>query len=528
MSTASKNSNLDFDLDLNIDNYSFADVLNLFQLKPGHAGIAITDGDLRRCRETVDKLHPSHSNLSIDYYNFFNRAYEVLESKSVKSSKPTGKMGAMRGRGMAVAVEAAAAGTEGATYVPYTGDGSRDYPQGGEESGEGGGGEGAGGEGASSERVSRGHMPYGFYSVAQSNPHREAKIAALEAGAAAAAQTTAAAAAARIASVPPSSSLLGYYTPQAFSTRMVTIHTDDRDVLKYPFENAFEVVLPAVIKHAISVELFDISLPTVYYNVSTHLQNTKMWVSVPLYFIAPIEVEVQSGRYTADQLCAELTLQLNRAMSAKLHAVGAFSSPSTQYTKFSVTYSGITRKVSFLNTEDEYVLRFDIPTEYAQDPGVPRFESWKLLKHWGLGYNLGFNKLPYEVTRASSNLGITSSQMADIEVPTTIYMDLDPFNWIDEVSPFSIATTDSYNGDFSGRVNNSFAKLVLSTTTGSNASASANNNGYVPVKKYKRVLPQTVEKVGRLKIKFRYHTGMLVDFQQQGFDFSLKFECRFV
>lgn len=521
MSTAtSKNSNHDFDLDLNIDNYSFADVLNLFQLKPDHAGIAITDEDLRRCRETVNKLHPRHSNLGIDYYNFFNRAYEVLESKSVKSSKPTGKMGAMRGRGMAVA-----GGTEGATYVPYTGDGSRDYPQGDEESGEGAGGEGASG----------GHMPYGFYSVAQSNSHREARTAAREAGAAAAEQTTAAAAAARIASVPPSSSLLGYYTPQAFSTRMVTIHTDDRDVLKYPFENAFEVVLPAVIKHAISVELFDISLPTVYYNVSTHLQNTKMWFSVPLYFIAPIEVEVQSGRYTPDQLCTELTLQLNRAISAKLYAVGAFSSPSTQYTKFSVTYNAITRRVSFLNMEDEFILRFDIPTEYAQDPGVPRFESWKLLKHWGLGYNLGFNKLSYKVMRtisnSNSNLGITSPQMADIEVPTTIYMDIDPFNWIDEVSPFSIATTDSYNGDFSGRVNNSFAKLVLSTTTSSNANASANaiaNNGYVPVKKFKRVLPQTVEKVGRLKIKFRYHTGMLVDFQQQGFDFSLKFECRFV
>jgi hypothetical protein len=507
MSTASKNSNLDFDLDLNIDNYSFADVLNLFQLNPGHAGIAITDRDLRRCRETVDKLHPSHhSNLGIEYYNFFNRAYEVLESKSVKSSKPIGKMGAMR--------EPA--------YAPYTGDGSRDYPQGDEEYGERTGGGGAGG----------GHMPYGFYSVAQSNPHREARIAAREAGAAAAAQTTAAAAAARIASVPPSSSLLGYYTPQAFSTRMVTIHTDDRDVLKYPFENAFEVVLPAVIKHAISVELFDISLPTVYYNVSTHFQNTKMWVSVPLYFIAPIEVEVPSGRYTPDQLCAELTLQLNGAMSAKLYAVGAFSSPSTQYTKFSVTYSGVTRKVSFLNTEDEYVLHFDSRSEYAQDdPGVPRFESWKLLKHWGLGYILGFYKLAYAVTRANggSTLAVTSPAMADVEVPTTIYMDLDPFNWIDEVSPFSIATTDSYNGDFNGRVNNSFAKLVLSTTTTATTTGSnANGYGYVPVKKFKRVLPQTVEKVGRLKIKFRYHTGMLVDFQQQGFDFSLKFECRFV
>ena len=493
-SASTNNSNID----LNIDNYSFADVLNLFQLKPDQA-VAITDQDLRRCRETVDKLHPSRSNLSIEYYDLFNRAYEVLESKSVKSSKPIGKMGAMR--------EPA--------YAPYTGNGSRDYradrDDGDDDEHGGADGGGTGGDG---------DMPYGFYSVAQSKPHREARVAAREAGAAAAAQTTAAAAAVRIASVPPSSSLLGYYTPQAVSTRMVTIHTDDRDVLKYPFENAFEVVLPAVIKHAISVELFDISLPTVYYNVSTHFQNTKMRFSVPLYFLVPVEVEVPSGRYTPDQLCAELTLQLNRAMTAKLYAVGAFSSPSTQYTKFSVTYSGVTRKVSFLNTDDEFILHFDSRSEYAQDPGLPRFESWKLLKYWGLGYILGFYKLAYAVTRANgvSTLAVTSPTMADMEVPPTIYMDIDPFNWIDEVSPFSTATTDAYNGDFNGRVNNSFAKLVLSTVS----------NGYAPVKKFKRVLPHTIEKVGRLKFKFRYHTGMLVDFQQQGFDFSLKFECRFI
>jgi hypothetical protein len=95
-------------------------------------------------------------------------------------------------------------------------------------------------------------------------------------------------------------------------------------------------------------------------------------------------------------------------------------------------------------------------------------------------------------------------------------MEVDAFNWIDEVSPFSIATTDTYGGDFNGRVNNSFAKLVLSNVS----------NCYVPVKKFKRVLPHMVEKIGRLKFKFRYHNGILVDFKDQSFDFSLKFECR--
>jgi hypothetical protein len=118
----------------------------------------------------------------------------------------------------------------------------------------------------------------------------------------------------------------------------------------------------------------------------------------------------------------------------------------------------------------------------------------------------------------SLSLTVTSTQMADLDVVgRTIYMEIDAFNWIDEITPFSTATTDFYNGDFNGSVNNAFAKLALSTVSGC----------YVPVKKFKRVLPHAVEKVGRLKFKFRYHNGIPVDFKHQAFDFSLKFECRF-
>ena len=154
-----------------------------------------------------------------------------------------------------------------------------------------------------------------------------------------------------------------------------------------------------------------------------------------------------------------------------------------------------------------------------------------MLKNWGLGYNLGFYKGVYEATMTAPSTGmnlniapgdgdmgmnVTSVKIADLDVRNTVYMEVDAFNWIDEVSPFSIATTDTYGGDFNGRVNNSFAKLVLSNVS----------NCYVPVKKFKRVLPHMVEKIGRLKFKFRYHNGILVDFKDQSFDFSLKFECR--
>jgi hypothetical protein len=488
----------DIDLDLNIDNYSFADVLRLFGLDGSKP---VEYQDLKRCRATVDKLHPARSSLSGAYYELFNNAYAVL----YKRTHADADAGAGAGAGadddtQDLDPEGVAVGAVGAV--------------------------GAVDVGVDAVRT----MPYGFYSVAQSKPRAQAAAAARQAAVMAAQQDTAAAAAAHRATVTPSSSLLGGIGPQPYSTRMVTIHTEDRDLLKYPFENLFEVVLPTVVKNVLSMELVDITLPAFYYNVSDHLQNTKVWFSVPNYFTEPVEIAVPSGCYTPAGLCSALAKELNEATTNRLYVLGVYVSPLTRYTQFSVTYNDVKRKFAFHATQDGFILWFDRPSVYECDTGS-RHDCWKMLKNWGLGYNLGFYKGVYEATMtvpptglnlniapgdADLTLNITSVKIADLDVRNTIYMEVDAFNWIDEISPFSIATTDSYGGDFNGRVNNSFAKLVLSSVS----------NCYVPVKKFKRVLPHMVEKIGRLKFKFRYHNGILIDFKDQSFDFSLKFECR--
>ena len=402
-------------IDLNIDNYSFVDILNLFKIDKNFSG-----KDLQTCKEVVEKIHPSNSSLNILYYDLFNNAYDILEKK----------------------------------YDSTIVDENKNV------------------------------KPYIFY-------NKENKETA------------------------PNNSC---YTPPSFSTRMVTFHTEDRDILKYPNENLFEVSLPSVIKNTMSIELFDITLPTFYYNISEYLQNTKMWFSIPFYFTDPIELTIPSGYYTYSDLSAELTKQLNDVTTSKLYSLGIYVLPSTQYTFFSVTYNDVERKFTFHNTQDKFILWFDIKSTYDNC----HFDCWKMLNNWGLGYNLGFYKKIYEAvldpSNPSSNIYIvTSPKIAEIDIYNTIYMEIDTFNWIDEIKPYSISTTDFYNNDFNGNVNNAFAKLVLSTESKS----------YIPVKKFKRILPHVVEKIGRLKFKFRYHNGILVDFEHQPFNFSLKFECRF-
>lgn len=308
------------------------------------------------------------------------------------------------------------------------------------------------------------------------------------------------------------------YSPYLFSTRMVTIHTEDRDILKYPLENVFEVEFPSTIKNTLSIELFDITLPTFYYNISEYLQNTKFWFSLPFYFTTPVEVTIPYGYYTYDELAAELTIQINAITTQQLYNLGAYVDPTTQYTYFTIKYNANQRRFTFENTQDNFILWFDKVSKYDDC----LFDSWKMFQNWGLGYNLGFYKEKYTAifdnTDPSLNLYyITSPKIADLELNNTIYMEIDTYNWIDELTPFSISTTDYYNNDFNGSVNNSFAKLILSNVT----------KCYVPVEKFQRILPHIVEKIARLKFRFRYHNGILVDFMHQPFNFSLKFECRF-
>lgn len=402
-------------IDLNIDNYSFVDILNLFNIDKN-----FNDKDLKRCKEVVEKIHPSKSALNISYYELFNNAYNFLESKNsliVDENKSV--------------------------------------------------------------------KPYIFYNTNNKE-------------------------------IPPNNSC---YTPPSFSTRMVTFHTEDRNILKYPYENLFEVSLPSVIKNTMSIELFDITLPTFYYNISKYLQNTKLWFSIPFYFTYPIEITLPSGYYTYSNLCTELAKQLNDITTLELFSLGVYVSPSTQYTFFSVTYSDIERKFTFHNTQDTFILWFDKKSVYDNC----NFDCWKMLNNWGLGYNLGFYKNAYvavlDTSHPSLNIYIvTSTKIAEIDIYNTIYMEIDTFNWIDEINPYSVSTTDFYNNDLNGNVNNSFAKLILSNVS----------KCYVPVKKFKRILPHVVEKIGRLKFKFRYHNGILVNFKHQSFNFALKFECNFI
>lgn len=66
---------MDSNLDLNIDNYSLDDILQLFRLSSDFDEV-----DMKDAKKVVLKMHPDKSHLDAKYFLFFSKAYKVLYS----------------------------------------------------------------------------------------------------------------------------------------------------------------------------------------------------------------------------------------------------------------------------------------------------------------------------------------------------------------------------------------------------------------------------------------------------------------
>ena len=58
--------------------------------------------------------------------------------------------------------------------------------------------------------------------------------------------------------------------------KLVTIHSEDRDINKWPNSNHFEVELPDSVSNIQSMRLVEVQLPANQYVFSNNQQNTKM------------------------------------------------------------------------------------------------------------------------------------------------------------------------------------------------------------------------------------------------------------
>jgi hypothetical protein len=342
--------------------------------------------------------------------------------------------------------------------------------------------------------------------------------------------------------------------------KLISIHSEDRDIKKWPNSNHFEVILPEPILNIQSMRLLDILIPVNFYSFSRALQNTKMFFSIiPSNVIEtiypdvysellnsinnPYEIEIQEGFYAASELATELENRMNGRLSE--------INSEYPYNFFKAYYDNVAQKIWFGNVRDGFNLEFQLQSTYDVSNNENVLD-WNNYTKWGLGFYLGYDKQQYSSTATTSNVSFyyataTSSEGVKQHLPLIwldvteygvvdgvvhyikppyvlklngdkcIYLELNKYNSYDELYPFSQATTNVLKNDFGGKVNSAFAKIMITTTPFNESFESS--NGFLNNMSF---FNPPMERLSKLEFKFRYHNGRLVDFQKYPFHFTIE------
>ena len=97
--------------------------------------------------------------------------------------------------------------------------------------------------------------------------------------------------------------------------KLISFHSEDRDVKQWPKSNHFQINLPESLSQVQSMRLVSISLPSNQYVFRKNYQNTKFSFSITLNgTLQNYVVEISEGTYTPEQLVIEIAKVMNTAV----------------------------------------------------------------------------------------------------------------------------------------------------------------------------------------------------------------------
>ncbi len=233
--------------------------------------------------------------------------------------------------------------------------------------------------------------------------------------------------------------------------KYVSIHSEDRNITKYPRSSEFEIELPEDLLNVASLRLVDWTFPSNYNTFSITNNNTVMTFQinnpyntnangvVDVLYVKTFEylflnqtqnyeVRIQDGFYNPQQMVRELTNKFNAVITNKL--IDYFTTSSTDTTKtelergeyiialndlnanggysnFVIVYDNVSQKIWFGNICDGFVLTNE--TRDLQENASLNCTNPSLLpdfSEWGLPGGLG---LPRINTASSNNLTFENS-----------------------------------------------------------------------------------------------------------------------
>jgi len=368
-----------------------------------------------------------------------------------------------------------------------------------------------------------------------------------------------------------------------FYKQYVSIHSEDRDVSKYPNSNNFEIELPEDLLNVSTIRLTNWSFPANYDTFSSNNLNVTMTftisspynpgengVSNSLYekifeclFLSQTEnfvITIENGFYNPIQMVTELTNKFNYAVTQRITQYFtdknytsdlANFEASGGYTSFIIVYNSVSQKIWFGNTTDGFTLtnstqmdKYISPDYYycGSKSVVPDFSNW------GLPNNLGLLRF--------DTVSTTNDETNSLVTPRFFYGDVFPgdngywllpnqfltgskVNWVECTNKINlmgpayfymeieglncIDETQPYNLNPYTFANGSTNGIVNSSFAKISVPTTPVSQWFdrdqVP---YKQFLPPA-ERIRKLQIRLRYHNGALVDFSASEYSFTLEF-----
>jgi len=213
-----------------------------------------------------------------------------------------------------------------------------------------------------------------------------------------------------------------------YEKKYLSIHSDDRDITKYPSSAEFEISLPQDYLNVASATLSDWSFPANYnvfsvatynvvmafkfetlFNPGEHLISDYLLNGIFAALYDHIDNEyiitIEPGFYNPTQMATELTNKFNDAVTNIIIAYFNLNADKypiakslfTNYNRFVIIYNSVTQKLSFGNGADEFVIKNDSTIFYKKDIVDSRCLRRNYLpeaSNWGLPYYLGFTRCP--------------------------------------------------------------------------------------------------------------------------------------
>ena len=370
----------------------------------------------------------------------------------------------------------------------------------------------------------------------------------------------------------------------AIDRKLLTVHSEDRDINKWPNANHFELQLPQTYTNVETLALVEYNFPIYYNTFSTQNQNTTITVYVNILGTwgetqPPLTITIEPGFYDPVQLAYEMENKLNLAV----RALDPTLSYLNNYSNFKVFYDEVRQRLLFGNISDPFTFIYNAPESYDSEPcytSCPPVQSqtaqpsatirWNQYTNWGLGYNLGFIKYlcgqcGSRATTQSANTAVALSVTGDQKVyyipsatggtsightwlpvgsgltgyvlippnppslngDSAMYMELDKYNYQDEIQPYSEQTNNNCRNDYNGIVNAAFAKIPILSKPTKIISLLEYHYGNTPNDTSEGMSSffPPLDKLSKFKFKFRYHDGTLVDFGGQNFSFTIVLYC---